>query len=219
MTTATGDTLAITYGGGNTIQVDSGGELKAAGTIFNLDQVTLIGRQHLDQHPPDRRLVQRQPRGSVVQHDPFRALRRRAVLGRQRELQGHRRHRRPHVQRGNAEPQQDRHRLVLDVFPAGFTIGAGASLSVGPNVNVLISTYQTITDGGSLSFAAGDTVNFNGAAAIEVKSGGTMTTATGDTLAIAYGGGNTIQVDSGGELKAAGTIFNLDQVTLMPAAS
>ena len=88
-------------------------------------------------------------------------------------------------------------------------------MSVGPNVNVLISTYQTITDGGSLSFAAGDTVSFNGAAVIEVKSGGTMTTATGDTLAITYGGGNTIQVDSGGELKAAGTIFNLDQVTLI----
>ena len=214
MTTATGDTLAITYGGGNTIQVDSGGELKAAGTIFNLDQVTLIAGSILTSTD----LTGDSFSGSLAGQSFNTPLS--VPYGDVQYLGGNASFQdidiiADTIPRGTmlSLNKIGAGSALLYVFPEGFTIGAGASLSVGPNVNVLISTYQTITDGGLLSFTKGDTVSFNGAATIEVTSGGTMA-ATDDSFAITYGGGNTIQVDRGGQLTASNSSFALSSLTL-----
>src|SRR5439155_1228642 len=41
------------------------------------------------------------------------------------------------------------------VFPGGFKVASGATLSVGANVSVLIQGGQTINDSGTLTFATG----------------------------------------------------------------
>ena len=46
------------------------------------------------------------------------------------------------------------------VFPSGLTVGAGATLTVAPNLNVLIPAGQTLTDDGTLTFGSGDAVSF-----------------------------------------------------------
>ena len=43
---------------------------------------------------------------------------------------------------------------LIYVFPAGFTIGAGATLTIGTGVSVVIGGGQTITDNGTLSVGA-----------------------------------------------------------------
>ena len=74
----------------------------------------------------------------------------------------------------------------------------GATLSVGATASVLIASYQTIADNGTLSFGTGDTVTFGGAATIAVNPSGTLT-ASGDTFTTNGSGNNYLQVYSGGE--------------------
>jgi hypothetical protein len=72
------------------------------------------------------------------------------------------------------------------VFPANYTVGAGATLSVGPGVNVSLAQSITLTVNGTVSFASGDAVAMNsssvfGSAQI-VSSGGGALRATGTTF-------------------------------------
>jgi hypothetical protein len=64
------------------------------------------------------------------------------------------------------------------VFPGALAVQAGATLSVGPNVRVLIQTNQTLTDNGTVTFAAGDAVSFGSSFAsttqIVVGNGGLL---------------------------------------------
>ncbi len=78
-----------------------------------------------------------------------------------------------HPPQRHFEPGPDRHQLVEPPLrlPSGFTVAAGATLAVGPNVTVLIQS-STLTDGGSLTFASGDKVSLNGSTQIAVD--GTM---------------------------------------------
>ena len=94
------------------------------------------------------------------------------------------------------------------VFLSGFTVAAGATLAVGPNVSVLIQS-STLTDGGSLTFGSGDKVSLNGGA---IAVNGTMS-ATSDTFTN-IGGGSYITVNSGGELAASNSTFTLAQLSL-----
>ena len=79
------------------------------------------------------------------------------------------------------------------MFLSNFTVGTGATLTVGPNVNVQINASDelmsvTITDNGILSFGSNDTVTF--------------------TSSSYYGTTAQIVVSGGGDLKANGATFN-----------
>ncbi len=106
---------------------------------------------------------------------------------------------------------------LIYVFTGAFTIQAGATLSVSPNVKVQINPNVTITDSGALNFGSGSTALFAIAnqTTTQILVNGTMS-ATGTTFNL--GGNNAsltqIQVNSGGELTATGSTFALNQVTL-----
>ncbi len=103
------------------------------------------------------------------------------------------------------------------VFPGAFTVAAGATLSVGPNVPVLVQPGVTLTDSGTMTMASGDTLtlssNYPGGTQVVVN--GTLSL-SGDTVNLSgqgYGNDN-LTVNSGGRLIASGTTFALSQVTL-----
>jgi hypothetical protein len=107
---------------------------------------------------------------------------------------------------------------LLYIFSGGFTVQPGATLSVGANVPVQIGGGQAITDNGSLSFASGDAVYFATAqyATTQIVVNGTMS-ATGTNFinpGNAYASTNQVVVNSGGELKATGSTFGVNQLTL-----
>ncbi len=109
------------------------------------------------------------------------------------------------------------------VFPGNFTINQGATLSVGPNVPVLIGPApyegtQTLTDNGTLTFGASDTVTLNATAyeseaLILVGSGGLLI-ASGATFNTSTSSNSQIVVASGGHLQASNSTFNINQVNL-----
>ena len=101
------------------------------------------------------------------------------------------------------------------VFPGNFTVSSGATVTVGPNVSVLIQENLTLTDDGTLSFATGDAVALNiGTTQIVVGSGGLMTTASGDSFSGSTNCSTQIVVNSGGHLQASNSSFALNNVTL-----
>ena len=97
-------------------------------------------------------------------------------------------------------------------------MASGATLSVAANVNVLIASYQTIADNGTLTFGTGDTVTFGGAATIAVNPSGTnpggTLTASGDTFTTNGSGNNYLKVSSGAHLTASNSTFSLDNLYL-----
>ncbi len=108
------------------------------------------------------------------------------------------------------------------IFPSNLTIGAGATLSVGPNVNVQLSissteTSVTLTDNGILSFGTNDAVTLYsssgyGTTAQIVVSGGGDLKASGTTFAAGGNGTSQIVVNSDAALNAGdlvGNAFNL----------
>ena len=114
------------------------------------------------------------------------------------------------------------------VFPGNFTINQGATLTVGPNLTLLVGsapqTTQTLTDNGTLTFAAGDVVtlndnNFSAVEQIVVGSGGLLS-ASGTTFNAtnannSIGGNSTaIVVNAGGHLQAHGSTFSVGQLNL-----
>ena len=109
------------------------------------------------------------------------------------------------------------------VFYQSFTVGAGATVAVAPDVAVVLSAGSTLTDNGTTSFASGDTVVLQGgvggccsSAPSPIVVGGTLN-ATGTTF---NGGSDTITAESGGDLVAdSETIFNLASLTLNSGSS
>ncbi len=106
---------------------------------------------------------------------------------------------------------------LVYVFTGAFTIQTGATLSVAPKVNVEIDANVAITDDGALNVGSGDTFVFEVGyeTTTQIQVNGTMD-ATGPTFDL---GGNDysntlIQVNSGGELTAANSTFNLNQLVL-----
>ena len=106
---------------------------------------------------------------------------------------------------------------LVYVFTGAFTVQAGATLNVSPNVGVEINPNVTITDNGALTTGSGATFVFEVAyqTTTQIVVNGTMS-ATGTTFNL--GGNNAsltqIQVNSGGELTAAGSTFALNQMKL-----
>ena len=95
------------------------------------------------------------------------------------------------------------------VFPGGFTVATGATLSVGTNVSVLIE--PTFTVNGTLNFAIGDAVSIFNA---EILVNGTLN-ASSDSFTNNNGNYATgIQVNSGGHLIASNSTFSLSQLSL-----
>src|SRR5579883_2206979 len=105
------------------------------------------------------------------------------------------------------------------VFPGGFTVASGASVTVGPNVPVHIGGGQTLTDNGTITFNSGDAVVFdyayNVAEQLTVASGGLLTATGTNFYAASFGNGNTsnITVAFGGHLQANTCTFGVSQLT------
>ena len=91
-------------------------------------------------------------------------------------------------------------------FPSGFNVGAGGTIAVGANVPVTVAT--TLSDAGNVTFTTGDQVTFDSSA---TSVSGSLT--ANDTNFI-NGGGSNIVVNSGGELNAGNSTFDLSSLTL-----
>ena len=96
------------------------------------------------------------------------------------------------------------------VFPAGFTVDSGGTMTVAAGVTVAIPGQQTLTDNGMLSFATGDTVDLstNYAGTAQIVVGGTLT-ASGTTFDSATGTTSNIQINSGGIITASDNTFDV----------
>ena len=111
---------------------------------------------------------------------------------------------------------------LLYVFPSGFTVGSGATLTVATNLSIQIGGGQTLTDDGTVTFASGDAVSFpttgnsSGGGTTQVVVNGVLN-ASGTTF-INPGNApfslNQIAVNSGGELIATSSTFGLNQLNL-----
>ena len=111
------------------------------------------------------------------------------------------------------------------VLAGSLGVAAGATLSVGPGVPVLIPDGVTLTDNGIVNFAAGDTVTFSaniygqGGGRIAVAPGGAGTlNAAGTTFNNSGGNVGTIGVGAGGHLTAANSTFGMAALTLDSAS-
>ncbi len=82
------------------------------------------------------------------------------------------------------------------VFNGGFTVGSGATVSVGNNVPIVIGSSQTILVNGTLSFTTGDVVTFGTANYVneQITVNGSLT-AVGTTFATFGNDGSTIVVN------------------------
>ena len=95
------------------------------------------------------------------------------------------------------------------VLPGGFTVAAGSTLAVGPNVPIALSPGQTLLDNGTVSFGSGDVVTLNSGCCPTTQAilvNGTLTA----TDAI-FNGGNasTITVNAGGIITPTGSTLNI----------
>ena len=100
------------------------------------------------------------------------------------------------------------------VFPADFTIGAGATLTIGTGVTVVIAAGQTITDNGTLNVGASSTVALTQGnnSTTEIAVNGTLnaTSAIFDITGSAINAPVTIiQVNPGGIITPTGSTFSL----------
>ena len=106
------------------------------------------------------------------------------------------------------------------IFPSGFTVNSGATLTIAGDVRVQIGGGQTIADDGTIAFSSGDQVSFPQAnydtTQIVVNSGGVLnaTTTTFINPGNAYESLDQIAVASGGEFIAASSTLGLDQLYL-----
>ena len=103
------------------------------------------------------------------------------------------------------------------VFYQSFTVGAGATVAVGPDVAVVLSAGSTLTDNGTLTFDNGDTVALQGgvggccsAAPSPIVIGGTLK-AINTTF---NGAASTITANSNGGVIASSSVFNIGSLNL-----
>ncbi len=94
------------------------------------------------------------------------------------------------------------------VFASAFTVAAGATMAVGPNVIVLANSESTFSDAGAMTFSSGDQVTLTYTA---LSVSGSLTV-NGTTFI--NGGSAVIVVNSGGDLMASGSTFSLQQLDL-----
>jgi hypothetical protein len=103
-------------------------------------------------------------------------------------------------------------------FYSGFTVQVGASLTIAPDVSVLIGGGQTLTDNGTMTVGAGAAVGLVAPyyATTQIDVNGVLK-ATGTNFYISGGNSGSftlIQVNSGGELIASNTTFGVNQLSL-----
>ena len=101
-------------------------------------------------------------------------------------------------------------------FPGGFTVAPGTTLAVGPNVTVYINPGQTFADNGTVTLAAGDTVTFEVGCCYTAQSitvNGTLVADNTNFNDNNGSGSSTISIFSGGELKSTNSRFNINQLS------
>ena len=193
------------------IQVNSGGELSATGTTFSLNQLVLENGSILsatDLTNDTFNLPLYVPALDIpllANNQSFQAIEMPATTlstGQSLSL--------------NLIGTTSTANLVY-VFTGAFTIQAGATLSVSPNVKVEINANETITDSGALNTGSGTTFVFEIGyeTTTEILVNGTMNATSSVFNLAGNDASNTlIQVNSGGELSATGTTFSLNQLVL-----
>ena len=193
------------------IQVNSGGELSATGTTFSLNQLVLENGSILsatDLTNDTFNLPLYVPALDIpllANNQSFQAIEMPAATlstGQSLSL--------------NLIGTTSTANLVY-VFTGAFTIQAGATLSVSPNVKVEINANETITDSGALNTGSGTTFVFEIGyeTTTEILVNGTMNATSSVFNLAGNDASNTlIQVNSGGELSATGTTFSLNQLVL-----
>ncbi|QJW95478.1 Ig-like domain-containing protein [Frigoriglobus tundricola] len=112
------------------------------------------------------------------------------------------------------------------IFDSNFTVASGATLSVGPGVKVKVSNGDAtvaLTVDGTATFASGDAVSLNsgyGASPIQILVGaGGALRATGTTFTATGSYTSQFVVDSGGQLYANNSSFNLPSLALDSGSS
>jgi uncharacterized protein YlbG (UPF0298 family) len=211
--TATGATFATATGSGGSIQVGSGGHLKASSSVFNLNSLSLNNASILNSGDLSGDTF------NMPIYVPYNDV---------QYLGGNASFEQVYI---NASTLPSGQELSLNrigstssnleyVFSTGgFTIAAGAALSVAANVPILLTDGQTLTDNGTLSFSTGDVMNFDtyyGASQIVVN--GTMTAADA-TFSTLTGSGGSVQVNSGGTLNASNSTFGVNGLDLYAGSS
>ena len=213
MTTASGDSFSGSASWSTQIVVNSGGHLQASNSSFALNNVTLNTGSILNAGDftgnsfnsplflPESDVQYLSGTGSNnAQFDDIDILAGSVASGQTLALNAI----------GTASTANLRY-----VFDGNFMVSSGATVTVGPNVSVLIQENLTLTDDGTLSFATGDAVALNiGTTQIVVGSGGLMTTASGDSFSGSTNWTTQIVVNSGGHLQASNSTFALNNVTL-----
>ncbi len=108
---------------------------------------------------------------------------------------------------------------LVYVFPTGFTVGSGATLSFGTGINVILSADQTITDYGSVIFAGNNTLTFTFAAfnttELIVENGASLSVNTTQfTQSVSGNDTSELEVDTGGQIQVSNSSFSLTEVAL-----
>ena len=92
-------------------------------------------------------------------------------------------------------------------IPNGFTVGAGGTMTVGANVPPIQLSSSTLSDAGIVTFTSGDQLSLY----YSTFSVSGSLTANGTNF-LNTGGGSTIVVNSGGNLAASDSTFNVQQL-------
>ena len=193
------------------LQVDSGGELSASSTTFSINELNLVNGSILNTGDLTNDVF------NLPIYVPFQDV---ALLANNQSFQD------INIIAGTMASGQTLSLVPIGtvstaslvyIFQGNFTVGTGATLTVGTGTSVLIDPV-TITDNGAMNVtdaSIGFVAGF--AATTQILVNGTLS-ASGSNF---YTSGGTyesftlLQVDSGGELSASSTTFSINELSLV----
>ncbi len=193
------------------LQVDSGGELTASTTTFSVNQLSLVSDSILNAGDLTNDVF------NLPIYVPFQDV---ALLANNQSFQN------INIIAGTMASGQTLSLVPIGtvstanlvyVFEGNFTIGTGATLTVGTGTSVLIDPV-TITDNGVMN-VTGASIGFVAgySATTQILVNGTLAAAGSSfyTSGGNYASFTLLQVDSGGELTASNTTFSINQLSLV----
>ena len=193
------------------LQVDSGGELTASTTTFSLNELNLVSGSILNSGDLTNDTF------NLPIYVPFQDV---ALLSNNKTFQN------VNIIGGTMASGQSLSLVPIGtvstaslvfIFQGNFTVGTGATLTVGTGTSVLIDPV-TITDNGAMN-VTGASIGFVAGyeATTQILVNGTLS-ASGSNFYISgsnYAPFALLQVDSGGELTASTTTFSINELSLV----
>ena len=193
------------------LQVDSGGELTASTTTFSINELNLLNGSILNTGDLTNDTF------NLPIYVPFQDV---ALLSNNESFQN------VNIIAGTMASGQSLSLVPIGtvstaslvyIFQGNFTVGTGATLTVGTGTSVLIDPV-TITDNGAMN-VTGASIGFVAgySATTQILVNGTLSSSASNFY---ISGGNyasfaLLQVDSGGELTASTTTFNINELSLV----